>query len=95
MLGPQTYRRAQVHLSGPVHVFNILFQPTGLNRLIGINTMSLVNQDPAASDILNKADSGASRRLSARAERKCSTRHPHEVSFFDTDQRNTGHRLKA
>ena len=35
VVGPQTYRRAHIHLSGRVHVFNILFQPTGLNRLVG------------------------------------------------------------
>ena len=28
LVGPQTYRRAHVYLSGTVHVFNILFQPT-------------------------------------------------------------------
>ena len=55
VVGPQTYRRAHVHLSGQIHVFNILFQPTGLNRLVGINMTSLVNQDPAASDVLGKA----------------------------------------
>jgi AraC-like DNA-binding protein len=52
VVGPQTYRRAHVHLSGHVHVFNILFQPTGLNQLIGISMTSLVNEDPAASDVL-------------------------------------------
>lgn len=52
VVGPQTYRRAHVHLSGRIHVFNILFQPTGLNRLIGINMTSLVDEDPAASDVL-------------------------------------------
>ncbi|MDN4988475.1 helix-turn-helix domain-containing protein [Bradyrhizobium sp. WYCCWR 13022] len=52
VVGPQTYRRAHVSLSGSIHVFNILFQPTGLNRLLGINMTSLVNQDPAASDVL-------------------------------------------
>ncbi|HZR90369.1 MAG TPA: DUF6597 domain-containing transcriptional factor, partial [Bradyrhizobium sp.] len=55
VVGPQTYRRAHVSLSGSLHVFNILFQPTGLNRLIGINMTSLVNQDPAASDVLGKS----------------------------------------
>jgi AraC-like DNA-binding protein len=55
VVGPQTYRRAQVYLSGRIHVFNILFQPTGLNRLVGINMASLVNQDPAASDVLGKS----------------------------------------
>jgi AraC-like DNA-binding protein len=55
VVGPQTYRRAHIHLSGQVHVFNILFQPTGLNRLVGINMTSLVNEDPAASDVLGKS----------------------------------------
>jgi hypothetical protein len=55
VVGPQTYRRAHVYLSGTIHVFNILFQPTGLNRLVGINMRSLVNQDPAASDVLGKS----------------------------------------
>ena len=55
VVGPQTYRRAHVHLSGQIHVFNILFQPTGLNRLVGINMTSLVDQDPAASDVLGKS----------------------------------------
>jgi len=55
VVGPQTYRRAHVRLSGRVHVFNILFQPTGLNRLVGVNMTSLVNQDPAASDVLGKS----------------------------------------
>jgi AraC-like DNA-binding protein len=52
LVGPQTWRRAHVHLSGTIHVFNILFQPAGLNRLVGIDMTSLVNQDPAASDVL-------------------------------------------
>src|SRR2546430_3689952 len=55
LVGPQTYRRAHVYLSGTVHVFNILFQPTGLNRLVGINMTCLVNQDPAASDALGQS----------------------------------------
>lgn len=52
VVGPQTYRRAHIFLSGTVHVFNILFQPTGLNRLTGIDMTSLVDQDPAAADVL-------------------------------------------
>jgi AraC-like DNA-binding protein len=55
VVGPQTYRRAHICLSGQVHVFNILFQPTGLNRLVGINMTSLVNEDPPASDVLGKS----------------------------------------
>ena len=53
--GPMTYQRAQVYKSGRIHVFNILFRPTGLNRLIGINMASLVNDAPAASDVLGKS----------------------------------------
>lgn len=52
VVGPQTCRRIDVRMSGLIHVFNILFQPTGLNRLVGIDMTSLVNQDPAASDVL-------------------------------------------
>ncbi|MGY3341420.1 AraC-like DNA-binding protein [Bradyrhizobium sp. USDA 4472] len=55
VVGPQTYRRAHIFLSGTIHVFNILFQPAGLNRLVGIDMTSLVNQDPAASDVLGKS----------------------------------------
>lgn len=55
VVGPQTYRRAHVFLSGSIHVFTILFQPTGLNRLIGIDMTALVNQDPAASDLLGSS----------------------------------------
>jgi AraC-like DNA-binding protein len=55
VVGPQSYRRAHVYLSGSIHVFNILFQPAGLNRLVGINMTSLVNEDPAAADVLGKS----------------------------------------
>jgi AraC-like DNA-binding protein len=55
VVGPQTYRRAHVRMSGEIHVFNILFQPAGLNRLIGIDMTSLVNQDPAATDVFGRA----------------------------------------
>jgi AraC-like DNA-binding protein len=36
-------------------VFNILFQPTGLNRLVGIDMTSLLNHDPAAEDVLGRS----------------------------------------
>ncbi len=52
VVGPQTFSRAQLSMSGRVHVFNILFQPTGLNQLIGVDMRLLVNQDPAAADVL-------------------------------------------
>ena len=47
--------RPDVMTSGRIHVFNVLFHPTGLNRLIGINMASLVNDDPAASDVLGRS----------------------------------------
>lgn len=53
--GPLADRGAYVSLSGSIHAFHILFQPTGLNRLVGVNVTSLVNQNPAASDVLGKS----------------------------------------
>jgi AraC-like DNA-binding protein len=55
VVGPQTFSRAQLSMSGRIHVFNILFQPAGLNQLIGVDMRSLVNQDPAASDVLGRS----------------------------------------
>jgi AraC-like DNA-binding protein len=52
LVGPQSSCRFRVYISGEVHVFNVLFQPTGLHRLIGIDMRSLVDQDPAAFDVL-------------------------------------------
>ena len=54
-VGPQSYRRAQVCLTGEVHDFTVLFQPTGLNRLVGIDMSSLLNHDPAVSDVLGRS----------------------------------------
>jgi hypothetical protein len=54
VVGPQTYRRAELCLLGEIHVFNILFQPAGFHRLIGIEMASLVNHDPDAAEILGK-----------------------------------------
>jgi len=55
VVGPQVSRRAQIYVSGDeLHTFNILFQPAGLNRLIGIDMTSLVNKGVAARDILGK-----------------------------------------
>ena len=52
IVGPQSRHRAHVYLSGSIHVFTILFQPTGLHRLVGIDMATLVDQDPVASDVL-------------------------------------------
>jgi AraC-like DNA-binding protein len=52
LVGPQTFPRARLSLAGRIHVFNILFQPAGLGRLIGMDMSTLVDEDPAASDVL-------------------------------------------
>jgi len=52
VVGPQSRHCFRLHMSGQIHVFNILFQPVAFHRLIGIDMASLVNQDPAAKDIL-------------------------------------------
>src|SRR5437879_7396428 len=54
VVGPQGSRRIQLYLSGEIHIFNILLQPAGLNRLVGIDMTSLVNEGITASDILGK-----------------------------------------
>jgi AraC-like DNA-binding protein len=52
LVGPQSRSCFRLHMSGRIHVFNILFQPAALHRLVGIDMTSLVNQDPAAADVL-------------------------------------------
>jgi AraC-like DNA-binding protein len=54
VVGPQGSRRIQIFVSGEVHIFNILLQPAALNRLIGIDMTSLVNEGIAAQDVLGK-----------------------------------------
>lgn len=55
LVGPQSYQRAHVCLTGPIHDFTILFQPTGLNLLVGIDMTALLNHDPPASDVLGRS----------------------------------------
>lgn len=52
VVGPQSYSCFRLHMSGQIHVFNILFQPSAFHRLVGIDMTSLVNRDPAATDVL-------------------------------------------
>lgn len=54
VVGPQGSRRIQMYVSGDVHIFNILLQPAALNRLIGVDMTSLVNEGIAAHDVLGK-----------------------------------------
>jgi AraC-like DNA-binding protein len=54
VVGPQGSRRTQLYMSGEVHIFNILLQPAGLNRLVGIDMACLVNEGIAARDVIGK-----------------------------------------
>lgn len=54
VVGPQGSRRIQLHMSGEVHIFNILLQPAALNRLVGVDMTSLVNEGVPARDVLGK-----------------------------------------
>jgi AraC-like DNA-binding protein len=54
VVGPQGLRRIQLFMSGEIHTFNILLQPAALNRLVGIDMTSLVNEGIPASDVLGK-----------------------------------------
>src|SRR3978361_1222724 len=44
VVGPQASRRIHLYVSGELHIFNILFQPAGLNRLFGVDMTALVNE---------------------------------------------------
>lgn len=57
VVGPQGSRRIQLYVSGEIHIFNILLQPAGLNRMIGIDMTSLVNEGITARDVLGKSAS--------------------------------------
>ncbi|NOJ47808.1 helix-turn-helix transcriptional regulator [Bradyrhizobium archetypum] len=55
VVGPQGSRRIQLYMSGEVHIFNILLQPAALNRLVGLDMTSLVNEGIPARDVLGKS----------------------------------------
>lgn len=52
IVGPQTYRRIQMYLSGCLESFVIMFQPDGLHRLFSIPTHELTNRDYEADSVL-------------------------------------------
>jgi len=54
VVGPQGSRRIQLHMSGELHIFNILLQPAALHRLVGVDMTSLVNEGIPARDVLGK-----------------------------------------
>lgn len=52
LVGPQSYRKVTLHLSGQIRVFTIRFEPGGLHRLFGIPMQALVDEAAWAPDIL-------------------------------------------
>ena len=54
IVGPQGSRRIQIYVSGEVHIFNMLLQPSALNRLVGVDMTSLINEGIDARDVLGR-----------------------------------------
>lgn len=52
VVGPQTFRRIQMYLSGTVESFVIMFQPDGLHRLFAIPMHELTDRDYEADSVL-------------------------------------------
>jgi AraC-like DNA-binding protein len=63
IVGPHTYRRCQVRLSGPIQSFGVFFQPLGLWRLFRIPMSLLVNQAYRAEFLLGNAVSSLWQRM--------------------------------
>lgn len=55
IVGPQSYRRTRLLMSGDIHVFTIGFQPGGFHALFGTQMTHLVDQGAIASDIIGLA----------------------------------------
>jgi len=55
VVGPQSYRRTRLILSGSLHVFTIRFQPGGFNALFGIPMTTLVNEGVEIGDVIGQA----------------------------------------
>lgn len=55
VVGPQSYRRARLFLSGSIHVFTIRFQPGGFHALFGTAMPLLVNEGVPAADVIGRA----------------------------------------
>jgi AraC-like DNA-binding protein len=52
VVGPQTYRRLEMHLRGALETFAIMFQPDGLHRLFSTPMQELTNLDYEAHSVL-------------------------------------------
>ena len=55
VVGPQSYRRTRLILSGSLHVFTIRFQPGGFNALFGTPMATLVNEGVELRDVIGPA----------------------------------------
>lgn len=55
LVGPQSYRRARLMLSGELHVFSIHFQPGGFHVLFGVAMQALVDEGVPAADVMGVA----------------------------------------
>lgn len=52
VVGPQTYRRVEMHLQGVLESFVIMFQPGGLHRLFSVPMNELTDRDYDAHSVL-------------------------------------------
>lgn len=52
IVGPQSYRRTRLLMSGEIHVFTIRFQPSGFHRLFGTPMTDLADQGAFARDVI-------------------------------------------
>lgn len=55
VVGPQSYARARLFMSGSIHVFTIHFRPGGFHALFGTPMPSLVNEGAPAGDVIGAA----------------------------------------
>ena len=58
VVGPQTYRKAEISFAGEVLTFTIHFRPTGFHRLFGLDMPALVNQAAPLRDVLGARGGG-------------------------------------
>lgn len=58
IVGPQSYRRTSLILSGSIHVFTIRFQPGGFHAFSGVPMTSLVNEGVSIDDVIGETAFG-------------------------------------
>ena len=74
IVGPQTYRRVEMHLHGDMESFVIMFQPDGLHRLFSVPMHELTDHDYDAHSVLGAFTTSLRQRLgecTSFAERVC------------------------